>query len=53
MSVEDPLDLLRNNKNRVYRMKLLIREAAYVMVSAKKGRDEANALILQIENCFH
>ena len=50
MSLEDPLDLLRNNRNRVYLVKRLIREAGWVMYRARETRKNANALILQIEN---
>ena len=50
ISLEDPLDLLRNNINRVYLMKRLIREAGWVMFRARETRSDANALILQIEN---
>ena len=50
ISLEDPLDLLRNNRNRVYLAKRLIREAGWVMGRARATCNDANALILQIEN---
>jgi len=47
--IENPLDLIKNNNERVYLLKRLIREAAWMMKISQELQISANSLIIKIK----